>query len=157
VTIAVASADDVRALALQLPRSYQVEVRGVEKFRVGRIVWLAFSGDDAIMGIGFPKEERDGVIAAEPEKFLLPKASDLRYNWIEVRLAALPDDEMRELVVDAWRMCVPKRVAAEIEPHLSRLLAVECATGMVGTIFKGRVSERNAAGRDVPVDNSTEE
>ena len=111
----MASADDVRALARRLPRSYQVEVRGVEKFRVGRIVWLAFSGDDAIAGLAFPKEERDGVIAAEPEKFLYPRASDLRYNWIQVRLAALPDDEMRELVIDAWRMVVPKRVAAEID------------------------------------------
>jgi len=111
----VASADDVRALALQLPRSYQVEVRGVEKFRVGRLVWLAFSADDTIAGLAFPKEERDGVIAAEPEKFMYPRASDLRYNWIHVRLAALPDDEARELVIDAWRMCVPKRVAAEID------------------------------------------
>lgn len=118
----MASADDVRALALQLPRSYQVEVRGVQKFRVGRLVYLAFSGDDTIMGIGFPKDERDGVIASEPEKFLLPKASDLRYNWIQVRLAALPDDEARELVIDAWRMVVPKRVAAELEPELPRLL-----------------------------------
>ena len=111
----MASADDVRALALQLPRSYQVEVRGVEKFRVGRFVWLTFSADDEIAGLAFPKEERDGVIAAEPEKFLYPKASDLRYNWIDVRLAALPDDEARELVIDAWRMCVPKRVAAELD------------------------------------------
>jgi hypothetical protein len=111
----VASADDVRALALQLPRSYQVEVRGVQKFRVGRLVYLTFSTDDTIMGIGFPKHERDGVIAAEPEKFLLPKTSDLRYNWIHVRLAALPDDEARELVIDAWRMVVPKRLAQLVE------------------------------------------
>jgi hypothetical protein len=113
--VTVASADDVRALARELPRSYQVEVRAVEKFRVGRIVWLAFSADDEIAGLAFPKEERDGVIAAEPEKFMFPRASDLRYNWIHVRLAALADDEMRELVIDAWRMCVPKRVAAEID------------------------------------------
>ncbi|HEX4016485.1 MAG TPA: hypothetical protein VHX15_07065 [Frankiaceae bacterium] len=111
----MSSADDVRALALKLPRSYQVEVRGVEKFRVGRLVWLAFSGDDEIAGLAFPKEERDGVIAAEPEKFLSPRASDLRYNWIHVRLAALADVEARELVIDAWSMVVPKKVAAELD------------------------------------------
>ncbi|MGZ4435525.1 MAG: MmcQ/YjbR family DNA-binding protein, partial [Trebonia sp.] len=91
----MATADDVRALALKLPRSYQVEVRGVEKFRVGPIDRLSFSADDTIAGIAFPKEERDGVIAAEPEKFLNPRGSDLRYNWIHVQLAAVPDDEMR--------------------------------------------------------------
>ena len=41
----------------------------------------------------------------------MPGKSDLRYNWVHVRPAALDVDEMRELVVDAWRMVVPKRVA----------------------------------------------
>ena len=119
----MASADDVRALALKLPRSYQVEVRGVEKFRVGRLVYLTFSADDEVIGIGFPKDERDGVIAAEPEKFLPPRQSDLRYNWIEVRLSALDDDEARELVLDAWRMVVPKRLAAAVDAELAALRA----------------------------------
>lgn len=32
-------------------------------------------------------------------------------SWL-VRLDAIDEDEMRELVLDAWRMVVPKRVAA---------------------------------------------
>ena len=51
------------------------------------------------------------MIASEPDKFLLPRQSDLRFNWGEVRPHAIDDIEMRELVVDAWRMVVPKRVA----------------------------------------------
>jgi hypothetical protein len=43
----------------------------------------------------------------------MPKRSDQRYNWVVVRLEAIDDVEMRELVLDAWRMVVPKRVAAE--------------------------------------------
>lgn len=105
--------DDVRELALTLPRAYEALVRDRVKFRVGRIVFVAFSRDEQQMGFGFPKEERDALIASEPEKFLLPRTSDLRYNWVEVRLDKLDHDEMRELVLDAWRMCVPKRVAAE--------------------------------------------
>ena len=38
--------DEVRAVALNLPRSYEAVVRGRLKFRVGRIVWLAFSRDE---------------------------------------------------------------------------------------------------------------
>jgi len=102
----------VRELALSLPRSYEALVRDRVKFRVGQIVYLAFSRDEQMMGFAFPKEERAALIEAEPEKFLLPKPSDLRYNWVVVRLGAIDDDEMRELVVDAWRMVVPKRVAA---------------------------------------------
>lgn len=104
--------DDVRAVAVGLPRSYEALVRDRVKFRVGRIVYLAFSPDEARMGFAFPKEERDALVAADPEKFLLPGPSDLRYNWVVVRLAAIDSREMRELVVDAWRMVVPKGVAA---------------------------------------------
>ena len=104
--------DDVRAVASPLPRSYEVLVRDRVKFRVGRIVYLAFSGDETVMGFAFPKEERDALVGSEPDKFLLPRQSDLRYHWVEVRLGRIDRDEMHELVIDAWRMVVPKSVAA---------------------------------------------
>lgn len=104
--------DAVRELALTLPRSYEALVRDRVRFRVGSIVYLGFSRDEQLMGFAFPKAERDALIASEPHKFLMPRPSDQRYNWVIVRLAAIDDDEMRELVLDAWRMVVPKRVAA---------------------------------------------
>ena len=106
--------EDVRAFALSLPRAYEVLVRDRVKFRVGRLVFVAFSRDETLMGFGFPKEERDALIASDPDKFLLPEPSDLRYHWVVVRLAAIDEDEMRELVLDAWRMCVPKKVSASV-------------------------------------------
>ncbi|MGH3071272.1 MAG: MmcQ/YjbR family DNA-binding protein [Gaiellaceae bacterium] len=105
--------DDVRAVAVGLPRSYEAFVRGRVKFRVGRIVYLAFARDETLMGFAFPKEWREALVQSEPEKFLMPRESDLRYNWAVVRLAAIDAEEMRELVLDAWSMVVPKRVAAE--------------------------------------------
>ena len=104
--------EDVRRLALTLPRTEEALVRDRVKFRVGRIVYLAFSRDESLMGFGFPKEEREALVASEPEKFLMPTGGDLRYRWAVVRLAAIDEAEMRELVLDAWRMVVPKRVAA---------------------------------------------
>jgi len=103
--------DDVRKLASGLPRSYEALVRDRVKFRVGRIVYLAFSRDETLMGFAFPKEERDALVASEPDKFLLPKQSDMRYNWVVVRLDAIDLTEMREIVIDAWRMVVPKFLA----------------------------------------------
>ena len=104
--------DDVRALALTLPRSYEALVRDRVKFRVGQIVYLAFARDETLMGFAFPKDEREALIASDPEKFLMPKPADLRYNWVVVRLAAIDEKEMSEFVLDAWRMVVPKSVAA---------------------------------------------
>ena len=104
--------DQVRALAETLPRSYEVLVGGRVKFRVGRIVYLSFSRDHTIMGFAFPKEQREWLIGGAPDKFMHPSASDMRYHWVLARLGALEPKEMRELVVDAWRMVVPKSVAA---------------------------------------------
>jgi len=122
----VVTIDDVRAFASQLPRAYEALVRDRVKFRVGRIVFLAFSPDEQIMGFGFPKDEREALVAAEPEKFLMPAQSDMRYQWVRVRLAAIDEAEMRELVLDAWRMCVPKGVAAE---YLAAALPDSAACG----------------------------
>jgi hypothetical protein len=104
--------DDIRRLTSTLPRSEEHLIRDRVKFRVGRIVYVAISRDETTMGCGFPKEEREAMIAAEPDKFFMPRVSDQRFNWIEVHLSALEEKEMRELVLDAWRMAVPKRVAA---------------------------------------------
>jgi hypothetical protein len=108
----VATIDGVREVARHLPRSYEALVRGRVKFRVGRIVYVAFSRDQTLMGFGFPKYLREALIASEPDKFLMPKLADQRYNWAVVRLSAIDDVEMRHLVLDAWAMVVPKGVAA---------------------------------------------
>jgi hypothetical protein len=102
--------EDIRRLALTLPRTSEHLIRDRVKFRVGQIVYVAISRDETEMGCGFPKEERAAMIAAQPAKFFMPRLSDQRFNWIEVRLAAIDVEEMHELVVDAWRMCVPKKV-----------------------------------------------
>src|SRR5688572_26369392 len=107
--------EDVRALALRLPRTTEVLVRDRIKFRVGQIVYAAFSRDETIMGFAFPKEEREALVASEPDKFLLPGASDMRYRWVCVRLDAIDVDELRELLIEAWRMVVPKKVATAYE------------------------------------------
>ena len=107
--------DDARAIAATLPRSYEALVRDRVKLRVGRIVYAAFSRDETIMGFAFPKEEREALVASEPDKFLLPGASDMRYRWVCVRLDAIDVDELRELLIEAWRMVVPKKVATAYE------------------------------------------
>ena len=105
--------DEVCALARTLPRSSEAFVRGRVKFRIGRIVWLAFSRDGETMGFAFPKEWRTALVESDPDTFSLPGQGDMRYHWVHVRLAALDDEGMRELVEDAWAFCAPKRVVEE--------------------------------------------
>lgn len=107
--------EDIRAIARGLPRSEEAYVRDRLKYRVRRIVYLALSRDETIMGFAYPREERDALVASDPAKFLPPEPVDERYQWVRARLAALDPDELRELVTDAWRMVVPKSVAAEYD------------------------------------------
>lgn len=107
----MAVVEDVRFLGSELERSYPVHVRGRLKFRVGQIVYVAFSLDETVMGFAFPKDERAALVDGEPAKFHLPPPSELRFNWVQADLAALDPAEARELVVDAWRMVVPQKLS----------------------------------------------
>lgn len=104
--------DDVRRIAETLPRSYEVLVHDRVKFRVGSIVYLAFSRDENQLGFAFPKEERAALVDAEPDKFSLPRKSDMRFNWVVADLGQLDLEELTEMVISAWDMVVPKKVAA---------------------------------------------
>jgi hypothetical protein len=155
----VADIDDVRSFALRLPRTTEAVVRDRVKFRVGRIVYLALSRDEAVMGFGFPKEEREALVASDPQKFLMPEPSDLRYRWVQVRLDAIDVTEMRELVLDAWRMCVPKRVAADYEttsrpsPMIAEMCHSHCVSGATAASERPHRSSRSHQKRRLP--NST--
>lgn len=111
------TAEDVRRLALALPRTHERLVRDRVKFCVGRIVYIALSPDELSMGFAYPKEQRAALVAAEPDKFFMPIKSDERYNWVRVRLTQIDEAELSELVTEAWAMCVPKRVA---QAHLDQ-------------------------------------
>ena len=98
---------------------------------------LAFSRDETVMGFAFPKEEREMLVASEPDKFQMPRQSDMRYHWVHVRLDAIDEQEVRELVVDAWRMVVPearrggtsRRLNAERRRRRQRIGMAACAPG----------------------------
>jgi len=108
----VASVEDVRAIAMSLPRTSEHLIRDHVKFRVGQIVYASVSPDEEQLGFGFPKEERAALVASRPETFMMPLPSDERYRWVRARLAALDVDELRELLIDAWCMVMPKTIAA---------------------------------------------
>ena len=108
----MATLDDVRRIAMSLPRTSEHLIRDHVKFRVGRLVYASVSPDEERLGFGFPKEERAALVASRPDTFMMPLRSDERYQWVRARLGVLDVDELRELLVDAWCMVVPKKVAA---------------------------------------------
>lgn len=146
----MATADDVRRVLDPLPRSYEVFVRGRWKFRVRQIVYVAFSADEMSMGFGFPRAERDGLVASAPDTFFLPPTADLRFQWVCAHLAPLQHEEMRELVTDAWRMCTPKMLheLPELPDPVARIwdLVERQEWGEVRTLLHPRVELAEGGG-----------
>lgn len=101
------ASDDVRTVALGLPRAYEAFIAGTARLKVKQLVFCSFSRDETSMGFGFPREERESLIAADPQTYFWPRPSDLRYQWVCAHLDRLDQRLMTELVTDAWRMCVP--------------------------------------------------
>jgi hypothetical protein len=108
----MATIEDVRRIAMSLPRTSEHLIRDHTKFRVGRLVYASISADEERIGFGFPKEERAALVASDPGRFMMPLPSDERYNWVRARLPVLEADELRELLIDAWCMVVSKKTAA---------------------------------------------
>ena len=91
--------EDVRQVALSLPRTTEHVIHDRVKFRVKQLVYVAFTRDETLMGFAFPREERVALVESEPDKFLLPSEADMRFNWVQVRTAVLDMEEMRDLVM----------------------------------------------------------
>lgn len=112
----MATADDVRRLALSLPGAVEKLSWGMPTFRAGGPggkIFASLDDDDRSMGVKCPKDDREELIAAEPGKFFLRPGHDDAYAWLRVRLAALDDeDELYAILVDSWRQAAPRRLLA---------------------------------------------
>ena len=75
---------------------------------------MAFSRDETVMGFGFPKEERAAMVAVRARQVHAAAQVGDAIQLDLVRLDAIDLEELRELVIDGWRMCVPKSVSATV-------------------------------------------
>ncbi|MFE3095070.1 MmcQ/YjbR family DNA-binding protein [Streptomyces sp. NPDC059248] len=111
----MATADDVRRIALSLPGAVEKLAWGMPTFRLdgGGRIFAALDDDDRAMGVKCPKEDRAELIAAEPDKFFLRPGHDDNFAWLRVRLAALENEtELYEILLDSWRQAAPRKLLA---------------------------------------------
>jgi hypothetical protein len=108
------SAEQVRAYALSLPETVEKIAWSMPTFRVAGKMFLTLPDEETSMAVRCPKEDRDELVAAEPEKFWV--AEHEAYSaWVRVRLAAVDDpDELRDIIADSWRQAAPPKL---LEAH----------------------------------------
>jgi hypothetical protein len=120
----MADAEDVRRLALALPRVEEIESEGFD-FRVAGkgFVWSyperrpgerrRIRTDIAVLYVG-DLAEKQALVLGEPELFFTAPGYD-EWPLVMVRLPQVDFDRLRELVSDAWRMRAPDDLASEID------------------------------------------
>lgn len=100
-------AEDVRRIALSLPDTTEKIAWGMPTFRVAGKMFATLPEDETSMAVRCPKEERDELVLAEPEKFWIA-GHEAQFAWVRVRLAALEDEtELRDVLADSWRQAAP--------------------------------------------------
>ncbi|CAL9615543.1 MmcQ/YjbR family DNA-binding protein [Streptomyces sp. enrichment culture] len=107
-------AEDVRRVALSLPDTTEKVAWNMPTFRVAGKMFATLPEDETSMAVRCPKEERDELVLAEPDKFWIAD-HEAQFAWVRVRLAALEDErELRDILADSWRQAAPPRL---LEAH----------------------------------------
>jgi hypothetical protein len=120
----VADADDVRRLALALPRVTEIDSEGFD-FRVADrgFVWSyperrpgkprLIRTDIAVLYVG-DEAEKQALLLGEPEVFFTTPGYD-GLPLVMLRLAEVNAGRLRELITDAWRMRAPDALVADLD------------------------------------------
>ncbi|MEG8279078.1 MmcQ/YjbR family DNA-binding protein [Streptomyces sp. AHA2] len=110
-------AEDVRRIALSLPDTTEKVAWNMPTFRVSGKMFATLPEDETSIAVRCPKEERDELVLAEPDKFWIAD-HESPFAWVRVRLGALEDEgELRDILADSWRQAAPTRLL-EAHPRL---------------------------------------
>jgi hypothetical protein len=108
----------VRRAALALPEATEQEAWGEPTWRVKKKVFAMHAAAGNHHGAGHeslwcaaPLGVQEMLVHAEPEKFFAPPYVGTK-GWVGIRLNAVDDKELRELLVQSYCMVAPKKLQA---------------------------------------------
>jgi hypothetical protein len=108
----VADIATLRRLALALPDVEEGTAYGTPAWRVRKKLFARLREDQETVAVRVERGERELLMGAEPEIFFITDHYRA-YAWMLVRLAAIPEDELAEVLEDSWRRAAPKRLVRE--------------------------------------------
>jgi hypothetical protein len=110
----LATTDDVRRLALALPETSEKPCYGTPGFYVRKKLFARIRDDGETVVVRVDMGDRELLIGAEPDTFFIT-AHYRDWPSVLVRLSAIDEDELREVLTDSWLRQAPKRLAATLE------------------------------------------
>jgi hypothetical protein len=109
----------LRRLALALPDVEEGTAYGTSAWRVRKKLFARLREDQDTVAVRVDRGERELLIGAEPEVFFITDHYRA-YAWMLVRLAAIPEDELAEVLEESWRRAAPKRLVRERDAQAGR-------------------------------------
>ncbi|GAB1508918.1 MmcQ/YjbR family DNA-binding protein [Actinophytocola sp. KF-1] len=104
--------NDVRGVALSLPETTEKPSYGTPGFRVKDRLFARLRPEGDLLVWVADEGEKRGLVSSEPEKFATTPHYD-GHASVLVRLDAVDEDELRELLTESWRLRAPAKLAAE--------------------------------------------
>jgi hypothetical protein len=111
-----ATYEQARDWVLALPGGEEVMVEswGHPTLRVNGKMFASGAAGSATMSVKCGKNEQAELLASAPETFAYA-AYVGRFGWAEVTLANVDADELRELLIEAWRSTAPKKLVKQYD------------------------------------------
>ena len=110
----VATEADVRRIALALPATTEKPSYGTPGFRVRDRLFARMREDDVAVVHCADLAEKEALLASEPDALFTTPHYD-GSPTVLVRLHAVDEDELTELLTDSWRVRAPARLRAAFD------------------------------------------
>ena len=104
----------VRTFALSLPDAEERETWETATFRVRGKIFAMFSEHERHVWIKSNHDEQRALVAMDGEAWFVPPYVGPS-GWVGAVLSKADGDELRELVVEAWRMTATKRAVRDFD------------------------------------------
>ena len=107
-------ASTVRTFALSLPDAEERETWDTAMFRVWNKIFVMFSERERHAWIKSVHDEQRALVEMDPQAWFIPPYVGPS-GWVGAVLSKSDGNEVRELIVEAWRMTAPKRSVASFD------------------------------------------
>jgi hypothetical protein len=110
----VSSLADVRRIASSLPETEEILTWGTDvTFRVRGKIFAIGADDSHDLSVKATPATQAELIDLDPATFSVA-AYVGRFGWVRVSLDRIGPTELRELLVEAWRLTAPNRLVATV-------------------------------------------
>jgi len=104
--------DDILELAADLPEIENGTSYGTPALKVRGKFMARLRDEGSVLVVRCDLDEKPFLLEANPETLFTTPHYD-GYGAVLVRLDAVPAEELRELLIDAWMLAAPNRLVAQ--------------------------------------------